>query len=126
MKKVSVRAFQLKPYEFLKDLPIMLTRYGEDLAVLHNANQIIGMATPTSSDLSGLNVGEKPLPVDNVPESTLEPITSSVLNRFCQLCKKPNPAIGLFKFMVYENIEVGEYQEEMYLCAFHKNERKAE
>lgn len=49
MKKVSVRAFQLKPYDYLKELPIMLTRYGEDIAVIHKASQIIGIATPRSS-----------------------------------------------------------------------------
>lgn len=38
MKRVPVRSFQLKPYEYLKDLPIMLTRYDKDIAILNRAS----------------------------------------------------------------------------------------
>lgn len=57
MKKVSVRAFQLKPYDYLKELPIMLTRYGEDVAVIETASQMgkpiipKGPASITSEDI---------------------------------------------------------------------------
>lgn len=35
MKKVSLRAFQLKPTKYLEDLPIELTRYGKTIAVIY-------------------------------------------------------------------------------------------
>ena len=41
MIRVPVRSFQLKPYEYLKALPIMLTRYDKDVAVISTARQII-------------------------------------------------------------------------------------
>lgn len=34
MKKVSLRNFQLKPSNYLNDLPVTLTRYGKKVAVV--------------------------------------------------------------------------------------------
>lgn len=40
MKRIPVRDFQLKPYECLKELPIMLTRYNKDVAVIQKASDL--------------------------------------------------------------------------------------
>lgn len=34
MKRITLRNFQLKPTKYLEDLPIMLTRYGKDIAIV--------------------------------------------------------------------------------------------
>ena len=41
MKKVSIRAFQLKPSDYLDKLPIVLTRYRKVIAVLNNASDVV-------------------------------------------------------------------------------------
>jgi hypothetical protein len=38
MKEVSLRDFQLKPTKYLKDLPIVLTRYGRAIAIIQVAH----------------------------------------------------------------------------------------
>lgn len=38
MKKVSLRDFQLKPTKYLRDLPIILTRYGKEIAFVAPPN----------------------------------------------------------------------------------------
>jgi len=63
MKKVSVRAFQLKPYEYLKELPVMLTRYGEDIAVIDTAKNIQDV------DSSHIKHIENYLKVTEMPQS---------------------------------------------------------
>jgi hypothetical protein len=61
MKKVSVRDFQLKPYECLKELPIMLTRYGEDIAIIKRASQEVKPEIKEHLDLSEPKKDIKPM-----------------------------------------------------------------
>lgn len=60
-----------------------------------------------------------------IPEKNIVETKPLVTSPLCELCKRPTPSIGKFKFMVYEDTERGEYEEEMYLCIFHKGVRKA-
>lgn len=60
-----------------------------------------------------------------IPEKNIVEAKPLVTSHLCEMCKKPTPATGKFKFMVYEDTDRGEYEEEMYLCGFHKTLRKA-
>jgi hypothetical protein len=41
MKTISLRAFQLHPTDYIKDLPITLTRYGKAICIVSSVNTIL-------------------------------------------------------------------------------------
>jgi hypothetical protein len=58
MNRVSVRDFQLKPRDYLKSLPITLTRYGKDIAVIQKASQMIKAGEVSDKPLEGYKFSE--------------------------------------------------------------------
>jgi len=60
MKKVSLRDFQLRPSDYLDKLPIVLTRYGKEVAVVHpreTIEEITRAAEEIASEVFGTRRG---------------------------------------------------------------------
>ena len=123
MKQVSLRTFQLNANTFLKDLPIVLTRYNLPVAVVNpvgeitqdKPNEVSGPPHP----VEGKEVAEGP-PAIFEPPARVPPV---FFGR-CNYCSRT--AAGEFEVKIY-NTEVGEFDERMIpLCEIHLKKARAE